>query len=123
MASPETWTDEKHFRFLSSVEASFVRDVFGNKNGGGDGGGGLRLDRYLPDSSESTQDLQSQRRKKSTTSSSDGVGARPRSDGRQDKRSHKVSSQSNRDSSHDQVVPQLADVMVEKGPTKSNAPY
>ncbi|KAI6672323.1 hypothetical protein NL676_000229 [Syzygium grande] len=122
MASPETWTDEKHFRFLSSVEASFVRAVFGNENGGG-GGGGLRLDRYLPDSSESTQDLQSQRRKKSATSSSDGVGARPRSDGRQDKRSRKVSSQSNRDSSHDQVVPQLADIKVEKGPTKYNAPY
>ncbi|KAF8008579.1 hypothetical protein BT93_K2294 [Corymbia citriodora subsp. variegata] len=117
-APSEAWTDEKHFRFLNSVEASFVRTVFGNRNANGGGGsdddGGLRLDRYLPDSSESTEDLQSQRRKKSTTSSSssssDGVGPRPRSDGKQDRRSRKVSSQSKRNSSHDQVVPQLGDI-------------
>ncbi|KAI3425391.1 uncharacterized protein J3R85_010302, partial [Psidium guajava] len=111
-APPETWTDEKHSRFLSSVEASFVRAVFGNENenhSNGDGGV-LRLDRYLPDCSESTQDLQSQRRKKSTNSSpSDGVGPRRRSDGGQDKRSRKISSQTQRDSPRDQVVPQLAD--------------
>ncbi|KAK3403881.1 hypothetical protein EUGRSUZ_K00240 [Eucalyptus grandis] len=118
-APSETWTDEKHFRFLNSVEASFVRTVFGNKNADGSGGsddGGLRLDRYLPDSSESTQDLQSQRRKKTATSSSSsssdgmGPGSRARSDGRQDRRSRKVSSQSKKNSSHDQVVPQLADI-------------
>ncbi|XP_030536795.1 uncharacterized protein LOC115745394 isoform X2 [Rhodamnia argentea] len=105
-APPEMWTDEKHCRFLNSVEASFVRAVFGSKNendSSGDHDGVLRLDRHLPDCSESTQDLQSQRRKKSTTSSSDGVGPRLRSDGRQDKRSRKISSQPKRDSPRDQV--------------------
>lgn len=56
-----SWTNEKHLQFLSSVEASFVRTML-------DGNGGnclLRLDRYIPDSSESTQDcLKSKRKKK-----------------------------------------------------------
>ncbi|XP_010035113.2 uncharacterized protein LOC104424403 [Eucalyptus grandis] len=131
-APSEAWRDEKHFRFLNSVEASFVRTVFGNKNADGSGGsddGGLRLDRYLPDSSESTQDLQSQRRKKTATSSSssssDGMGpgrGRDRTVGRTGDRGrfHR-----NRRKipltirwSHSLLISK-----VERGPIKCNAPF
>ncbi|PPD70545.1 hypothetical protein GOBAR_DD32585 [Gossypium barbadense] len=47
----ESWTDEKHVRFLNSMEAWFVRTMLENND--------LyhrRLDRHLPDSSESTLD-------------------------------------------------------------------
>jgi hypothetical protein len=55
-----SWTNEKHVRFLNTMEASFVRAMFENN----DDDQILRLDRYLPDSSESTLDLKKQRRKK-----------------------------------------------------------
>lgn len=60
----EPWTNEKHLHFLNSMEATFVRTMLENN------GRHLRLDRYLPDSSESTLDLKSQTqgRKKHTTS-------------------------------------------------------
>jgi hypothetical protein len=50
-----SWTNEKHLHFLNTMEASFVRAMFENNSGI------LRLDRYLPDSSESTLDLKAQR--------------------------------------------------------------
>ncbi|KAI3757612.1 hypothetical protein L6452_05154 [Arctium lappa] len=47
------WTNDRHLHFLKSVEASFVRTILEH-------GGGrrllLRMDRYLPDSCESTLD-------------------------------------------------------------------
>jgi hypothetical protein len=55
------WTNEEHLHFLQSMEASFVRTMLENN------GPLLRLDRYLPDSSESTLDLKSQRKKKHGT--------------------------------------------------------
>ncbi|GAB2265224.1 hypothetical protein Dimus_000292 [Dionaea muscipula] len=58
----ENWTNEKHLNFLSVMEATFVQTML---IGNGDDGGGavsaacrpVRLDRYVPDISESTVDL------------------------------------------------------------------
>ncbi|TYH98225.1 hypothetical protein ES332_A12G294600v1 [Gossypium tomentosum] len=47
----ESWTDEKHVRFLNSMEAWFVRTMLENNDLYH-----LRLDRHLPDCSESTLD-------------------------------------------------------------------
>ncbi|TKY45138.1 transmembrane ascorbate ferrireductase [Spatholobus suberectus] len=52
------WTDEKHVHFLNTMEASFVRTMFESK------GASTRLDRYLPDTSESTLDLKSHPRRR-----------------------------------------------------------
>ncbi|KAL9375917.1 hypothetical protein Peur_032796 [Populus x canadensis] len=95
------WTNEEHLHFLQSMEASFVRTMLENN------GPLLRLDRYLPDSSESTLDLKSQRKKKHGTP--DVVGAsRTRMEGRVDKRSTRRFSSHHKhyDPSQDQVVPQ-----------------
>lgn len=47
------WTNERHVNFLNSMEASFVQSMLQKK-----GGNGVPpLDRYLPDTSDSTQDL------------------------------------------------------------------
>ncbi|KAK4790177.1 hypothetical protein SAY86_017481 [Trapa natans] len=61
-SSSSSWTDEKHLKFLDSVEASFVRTML-HGNDSSNHLPLLRLDRYMPDSSESTRDLKSQRRK------------------------------------------------------------
>ncbi|XP_021648902.2 uncharacterized protein LOC110641481 isoform X1 [Hevea brasiliensis] len=137
VASNQTgpWTNEKHLHFLNSMEAAFVRTMLENN------GRLLRLDRYLPDSAESTLDLksQSQRRKKHTTSavvqtnhkkSIDNaeyaigryfcgdriVGPTPRTRvaDRSDKRPRRLSSQSH-DPSQDQVVPQIENSAGDKG--------
>ncbi|KAG6754490.1 hypothetical protein NC652_030275 [Populus alba x Populus x berolinensis] len=94
------WTNEKHLHFLKSMEASFVRTMLENNSLV------LRLDRYLPDSSDSTRDLKSQRRKKHGTP----VGpSRTRMEGGVDKRSTRRFSSHHKhyDPSQDQVVPQL----------------
>ncbi|GFY83233.1 hypothetical protein Acr_03g0001190 [Actinidia rufa] len=56
------WTNERHMHYLSSMEASFVRTMLENN------GHVLRLDRTLPDSSESTLDLKLDRRRRYSTS-------------------------------------------------------
>ncbi|KAI5670113.1 hypothetical protein M9H77_10477 [Catharanthus roseus] len=74
-SSSRLWTNERHFRFLNSIEASFVRALF-EKNGGSFSSSSddddhllLRLDRHVPDSSDSTQDLpQELRRRRYSTS-------------------------------------------------------
>uniref|UniRef100_A0A6N2KBJ6 Uncharacterized protein n=1 Tax=Salix viminalis TaxID=40686 RepID=A0A6N2KBJ6_SALVM len=94
------WTDEKHLHFLKSMEASFVRTFLENN------GRFLRLDRYLPDSSESTLDLKSQGRKKHGTP----VGSlRIRMEGRVGKRSTRRSASHHKhyEPSQDQMVPQI----------------
>ncbi|XP_059451623.1 uncharacterized protein LOC132182401 isoform X2 [Corylus avellana] len=78
-----SWTNEKHLHFLNTMEASFVRAMFENNSGI------LRLDRYLPDSSESTLDLKAQRKVKHATAAGSGRG---RMDGRADKRARRGSS-------------------------------
>ncbi|OAY30436.2 hypothetical protein MANES_14G027400v8 [Manihot esculenta] len=95
----EPWTNEKHLHFLNSMEATFVRTMLENN------GRHLRLDRYLPDSSESTLDLksQTQRRKKHTTSDMVGPTPRTRGDGRSDKRTRRRLSSQSHDLSQDQV--------------------
>ncbi|KAK4838787.1 hypothetical protein QYF36_016412 [Acer negundo] len=55
---PPQWTDEMHLHFLKSMEASFVHTMLENNNGGRRH---LRLDRQLPDSSDSTLDLKKHR--------------------------------------------------------------
>lgn len=61
-----SWTNEKHFHFLNSMEASFVRAMFDNNKNNYNNNNDpiLRLDRYLPDSSDSTLDLKKHRNKK-----------------------------------------------------------
>lgn len=49
------WTNERHGHFLNSLEASFVRNMFGKHDVDDDED--RRLDRVLPDSAESTLDL------------------------------------------------------------------
>lgn len=57
-----SWTNEKHVKYLNSMEQSFVQAMF--ENNINNGGRVLRLDRYVPDTSESTLDLKPQRSKK-----------------------------------------------------------
>ncbi|KAE8022510.1 hypothetical protein FH972_008302 [Carpinus fangiana] len=80
------------------MEASFVRAMFENNRGI------LRLDRYLPDSSESTLDLKARRIEKHANAAGSGRG---RMDGRADKRARRGSSHPCNPPSQDQVVPQL----------------
>ncbi|KAB1210724.1 hypothetical protein CJ030_MR6G019885 [Morella rubra] len=96
------WTNEKHVHFLNTMEASFVRAMFdGNSRI-------LRLDRNLPDSSESTLDLKVQRRGKHGIPVSDtaNIGTGDRMDGRAEKRTRRGLSRP-WNPSQDQVVPQL----------------
>lgn len=67
------WTNEKHLDFLSVMEATFVRTMLTAGGGGGKAAGAMRrkivrMDRHVPDVSESTSD----RRKNSR---GDGVAA------------------------------------------------
>ncbi|XVE58582.1 hypothetical protein DITRI_Ditri04bG0181100 [Diplodiscus trichospermus] len=99
----ESWTDEKHVHFLNSMEAWFVRTMLENKDRYS-----LRLDRHLPDSSESTLDCKQNihtRKKRATTS--DFIGTtRSKMKGRPSKSARRSPSQLH-DSSQDQVVPQM----------------
>ncbi|KAJ8771445.1 hypothetical protein K2173_026622 [Erythroxylum novogranatense] len=96
----EQWTNEKHFHFLNSMEASFVRRMLENDDRF------LRLDRYLPDTSESTLDLKSQRRTKQPSSETLGKRTRTLMEAGTDRRTRRISSHRH-DPSQDQVVPQL----------------
>lgn len=59
------WTNEKHMHFLNSMEASFVRSMFENRT---HRRRRLRLDRHLPDTSDSTLDSPQKDRKNHATS-------------------------------------------------------
>ncbi|KAL8543923.1 hypothetical protein ACS0TY_004468 [Phlomoides rotata] len=82
------WTNERHVHFLNSMEASFVQSMFQKNNSHVP-----PLDRYIPDSSESTQDLAKQRR-----TTSDNVESSERTE-------KKIRILSCKISSEDQVVP------------------
>ncbi|KAK4777288.1 hypothetical protein SAY87_017475 [Trapa incisa] len=98
-----SWTDEKHLKFLDSVEATFVRTMLHGSNSSHHPP--LPLDRHMPDSSESTQDLKSQRRKKlQPTARINGGGG-----GGADKKPRRLLSQTPDSSWYDQVVPELPD--------------
>ncbi|KAK7270844.1 hypothetical protein RJT34_26308 [Clitoria ternatea] len=92
------WTDEKHVHFLNSMEASFVRTMLGNKSSSSSRHHFPRLDRYLPDSSESTLDLKPRRCTRKHHPPSDSMGPTTR-------RRRRSSQPYN--SSHDQVVPHV----------------
>ncbi|XP_027110350.1 uncharacterized protein LOC113763262 [Coffea eugenioides] len=94
------WTDERHVRFLNSIEASFVRAMFDHNNNASNRRQchSLRLDRPLPDCFDSTLDVGKDRRRRHSISTSDA--AEYSSSVRTDKKSRRLSS-------HDQVVPQL----------------
>lgn len=66
-SSSSGWTNERHVDFLNSMEASFVRtNLIINNNINNNNNNNFvsppPLDRYLPDSSDSTLDSYSQRR-------------------------------------------------------------
>lgn len=62
------WTNEKHLHYLNAMEAAFVHKMLDNKRRL------PRLDRYLPDTSDSTLDLNTHPTKKqATTSRSSGI--------------------------------------------------
>ncbi|GAV72502.1 hypothetical protein CFOL_v3_15990 [Cephalotus follicularis] len=106
-----SWTNEKHVHYLNSMEAAFVRTMFETKDCH------LRLDRYIPDSFESTLDLKSRRQKKHTTS--EIIGSKAEMDARSDKRSRRRQ----HSASQDQVVPQLENRTGDKDERDpSNAP-
>ncbi|PON66437.1 hypothetical protein TorRG33x02_267850 [Trema orientale] len=108
MDSDEGWTDEKHLRFLNSMEASFVRTMLeSSTNGISRSTRLLRLDRHLPDTSDSTLDLKSQKTIPKHGISSEYTCLRGRMDGRAEKRSRRIVSSEPLNSSQDQVVPQL----------------
>ncbi|XP_052206096.1 uncharacterized protein LOC127810587 [Diospyros lotus] len=90
------WTNERHMHYLSSMEASFVQTMFETTDRL------LRLDRHVPDSSESTLDLMKDRGTHRYFPSADIRGERKRTD----KKTRRPSSRSS-SSSQDQVVPQL----------------
>ncbi|KAF5731143.1 hypothetical protein HS088_TW19G00748 [Tripterygium wilfordii] len=97
-----TWTNEKHLHFLNAMESSFVHKMLQTN------AHRLRLDRYLPDSSESTLDLKTHRRKKHAFSVDHAVGSKTKIGGKVDKRTRRPSSRSQPcNSAQDQVVPQL----------------
>ncbi|KAI8005940.1 hypothetical protein LOK49_LG07G00453 [Camellia lanceoleosa] len=106
-----SWTNERHMHYLNSMEASFVRTMLQNNN---NNNAHLlpRLDRYLPDTSESTLDLKSDRRRRHSTSGMRNLAHVslcrniPDARTRTHKKSGKLSSQPHT-SSQDQVVPQL----------------
>ncbi|GMH28133.1 hypothetical protein Nepgr_029976 [Nepenthes gracilis] len=54
------WTNEKHLHFLSFMEATFVRTMLESN------AQKFRLDRYVPDISESTRDLKALKRSRSS---------------------------------------------------------
>ncbi|MBA0709135.1 hypothetical protein Golax_024195 [Gossypium laxum] len=92
----ETWTEEKHVHFLNSMEAWFVRTMLQSNDRYN-----LRLDRHLPDSSDSTLDCKP-RTKHSTSVHFIGKTRSKMKKSRPVKRSMRPSSQPH-DSSQDQV--------------------
>ncbi|KAE8705304.1 putative FAD-binding Berberine family protein [Hibiscus syriacus] len=100
--SEESWTEEKHVTFLNSMEAWFVRTMLDNNDRFN-----LRLDRHLPDTSDSTLDCKrnAPTTRNHTTSGFTGSN-RCRMKVRPGKRSRRSSSRSLA-SSEDQVVPQV----------------
>ncbi|KAL4384731.1 hypothetical protein GQ457_15G002020 [Hibiscus cannabinus] len=102
----ESWTDEKHVHFLNSMEAWFVCTMLENNDRCS-----LRLDRQLPDSSESTLDCKHHSvptRKKHASSDSIGT-TRSKMKVKTDKRSKRPPPPQSqpRDSAKDQVVPRI----------------
>ncbi|XP_012474587.1 uncharacterized protein LOC105791181 isoform X3 [Gossypium raimondii] len=97
----ETWTEEKHVHFLNSMEAWFVNTMLQSNDRYN-----LRLDRHLPDSSDSTLDCKPRTKHSTPAVHFIGKTRSKMKKSRPVKRSMRSSSQPH-DSSQDQVVPQL----------------
>ncbi|KAL9258633.1 hypothetical protein AKJ16_DCAP18074 [Drosera capensis] len=54
--SGSSWTNEKHMNYLTIMEATFVRNMLIGTTATAASGRVVRLDRYVPDVSESTLD-------------------------------------------------------------------
>ncbi|CAJ1977082.1 unnamed protein product [Sphenostylis stenocarpa] len=78
--TPSVWTDEKHLHFLNTMEASFVRTML-HHYVVVSSHPPLRLDRYLPDTSESTLDSKPNRRPKKHAYANANANAPPDSTG------------------------------------------
>ncbi|XP_042510916.1 uncharacterized protein LOC122086242 isoform X2 [Macadamia integrifolia] len=109
------WTNEKHWNFLNSIEATFVSTMVEN--------GGLMylhppLDRYIPDRSDSTLDLQSHRNSRRKRVyfpvGVDVLHPNTTSDDAGTEECNKRRSRQPRDASEDQVVPQVSDTKADK---------
>lgn len=95
---PSSWTNEKHVQFLNTMEASFVCSMIENK------GRLARLDRYMPDTSDSTLDLN----KTKKTKKHNTPGPVRKMDGGAVRRTRRLPSQPIITSHQlDQVVPQF----------------
>ncbi|KAG5533772.1 hypothetical protein RHGRI_027828 [Rhododendron griersonianum] len=92
------WTNERHMDYLNSMEDSFVQTMLKNN------GSLLRLDRYVPDSSESTLDLKlSERRRRRRHSTSSDIHIPYPKKTRTDMKTKRPSSQPHT-SSQDQLI-------------------
>lgn len=118
----ENWTNERHLDFLSSMEDTFVKNLLEshrfaagnhhrrcNRRRSADGHvlhrlENLRLDRYVPDCSESTRDLHSTK----NTSRSVQVWDLVSRSGRRHNKERPTTTHPYK-ISHDQVVPQVED--------------
>ncbi|XP_042504605.1 uncharacterized protein LOC122081520 [Macadamia integrifolia] len=108
------WTNEKHLKFLNSIEAMFVHTVLEN--------GGLTyttafhlpLDRYLPDRSDSTSDLQIHKNsKRKRVYFPGGVDVGMKKSNKRRPRQPCDESEDHNDC-YDQVVPQLGNMKADK---------
>ncbi|PRQ60058.1 hypothetical protein RchiOBHm_Chr1g0376981 [Rosa chinensis] len=97
---PISWTNKKHVQFLNTMEASFVCSMIENK------GRLARLDRFVPDTSDSTLDLIK------TPQTTKKSGPVRRMDGGAVRRTRRLSSQPFISSQLDQVVPQFEIALV-----------
>ncbi|KAK7391131.1 hypothetical protein VNO78_19520 [Psophocarpus tetragonolobus] len=106
MESSSVWTDEKHLHYLNNMEASFVRTMLHRYAVVSPQP--LRLDRYLPDSSESTLDSKPNRTRTRTRTRPKKHAPSPDSMVPRGRRTKKRSSHSQlRNSSTDQVDSQV----------------
>ncbi|KAL4278545.1 hypothetical protein GQ457_03G013500 [Hibiscus cannabinus] len=103
----ESWTEEKHVSFLNSMEAWFVRTMLENNDRFS-----LRLDRHLPDTSDSTLDCKPTRNNHTAPGF---IGTnRCKLKFKPDKRSRR-SPHRPHGSSQDQVVPQIENRREDRG--------
>ncbi|CAH1445577.1 unnamed protein product [Lactuca virosa] len=102
------WTNERHLHFLKSVEASFVRTMLENS----DDRVFLPMDRYLPDSCESTLDS------KRMTTAPTGAKRRKKHFPAVEKRVRRLRLHFSTPHEEDQVVPQIKHIRTEDDDNK-----
>ncbi|KAI4363647.1 hypothetical protein MLD38_019837 [Melastoma candidum] len=98
------WTNEKHCHYLDAMESSFVRTMLEERSAGRS----TRLDRYIPDSSDSTRDSPSRTWNKHHNSSSSSSSGKGKKDARDDNKRWRRHPTTDDNSVLDQVVPQMS---------------